>query len=760
MQQDIEADQIDAILEQEFAKQRSAANPDSKTELTDEQLIAYVDAEIANSHGSENSELAKDRERALDYYFNRPRGDEVRGRSKVQSSDVMDVIEWMMPDIIESFTTNENAVQFIPRGEYDVEDAKLESQYINYVFYHDAGGYLVLHNMIKDALLQKNGIVKTVWEERTKYRYLEYEGLTTSELSEVLKGDADNQIEPYEIEEEEILISDFPEAARSEIMSLPDVQQKIQQNESAIKQSVLNAYQQAGFNQYSNTPQSMMFKQQLAQQAQAAFQQAMTELTVTLYNVKIKVLSAQKSSKCIPVPPENFRVNDDHQSVDLTDARFTCHIDNLSKSDLIELGIEKSIVDDLPTMSQDTTGERNARRYNKTNSMLGSTLDPTMRNVEVKDCWLKVDFDGDGIAELRHIMIAGGTVVINEYADENPFSSGSPIIVPHRWVGISMYDRLKQIQDIGTAVWRQLLDNLYRANNNRTIVVENQVNMDDVLSPRPGQAVRARNIEAIKPFPYTPIGVESFQVLSQLGRTRMERSGVGPEMMAEGMVIDNDTAHGVERLMSAKEKLIGMIIKNFAETGVADIFKKLHSVELKHRNRVREVEINNQWKKIDPRNWGYRNCVRVKVGLGAGDKLKSSSIVGKILTNQATLIAGGKNGILVDDKVTYNALLDEARYAGIAHPEQYYVDPTSENAIKAAKAMAEAAAKPQTEDKILMLEGEIEKMNALLKEQKQRTDAVIAESELQRKWFETRQEVAQGWAKLNQEANRPKSEGE
>ena len=90
-------------------------------------LISILKNELLNAVGVEGSALAQARMNALNYYFNRPRGDEVTGRSKVQSSDVMDVIEWILPDIIEAFTTNEDAVQFQPMGKYDVDQARLRA---------------------------------------------------------------------------------------------------------------------------------------------------------------------------------------------------------------------------------------------------------------------------------------------------------------------------------------------------------------------------------------------------------------------------------------------------------------------------------------------------------------------------------------------------------------------------------------------------------------------------------------------------------
>jgi beta-phosphoglucomutase-like phosphatase (HAD superfamily) len=63
--------------------------------------------------------------------------------------------------------------------------------------------------------------------------------------------------------------------------------------------------------------------------------------------------------------------------------------------------------------------------------------------------------------------------------------------------------------------------------------------------------------------------------------------------------------------------------------------------------------------------------------------------------DQTALAQGGKEGILVDDAAVYQARVDMARMAGLPTPEQYYVDPQSQQAQQAAQAMAQQAQQAQ-----------------------------------------------------------------
>lgn len=121
----------------------------------------------------------------------------------------------------------------------------------------------------------------------------------------------------------------------------------------------------------------------------------------------------------------------------------------------------------------------------------------------------------------------------------------------------------------------------------------------------------------------------------------------------------------------------------------------------------------------------------------------------------------GMNGVLVNPKSTYNALVDELRFAGVKKPEQYYLDPDSPEAQKTLQAMAQKAAEPSVEDKVIMLEAHIKQMQAQLKKEQQDRDFVISTDEQHRKWAADNQDAALGWAELalkkKEIATKPKS---
>ena len=51
-------------------------------------------------------------------------------------------------------------------------------------------------------------------------------------------------------------------------------------------------------------------------------------------------------------------------------------------------------------------------------------------NVNVTECWIEVDRDGDGIAELKHIMTIGNHVIYENDVENIPLASIVPIDIP------------------------------------------------------------------------------------------------------------------------------------------------------------------------------------------------------------------------------------------------------------------------------------------------------------------------------------------
>lgn len=397
-------------------------------------------------------------------------------------------------------------------------------------------------------------------------------------------------------------------------------------------------------------------------------------------DVKIKRTTDNGQVRAICIPPEEFRVNRQHNSIDLQDARFTCHTVSKTRSELIEAGYDKALVESIPV--NDLDDDTDQRFYAQNETVMGGSVsaDPSQQTVEVSECYLKIDIDEDGIAELMQIKVAGGSQATHllemTEVDEAPFFSSSAILMSHKFFGLSVFDRLKEIQDQKTALWRNMLDNLYLQNNGKTEVVDGQVNLDDLLVSRPGGIVRVRAPGMVREIKAPPIGNDAYQMMTYLDEVRAGRAGVSPEGAAQNYKIGSDTAHGVERLMTAKEELVGLMIRVIAETGIKPMCVRIRNLLRKHVDAMTEYRHKGQWQQVNPAQWMERSNTTVRVGTGTGNEQKQAMAIQFVLQMQEKISMNPEQSIVDDGKV-FAALHDAAKFMGLEGARKYFVDPES-----------------------------------------------------------------------------------
>lgn len=675
---------------------------DKREPIDDDQLLSIIEEEINRASTGWTSGLSDDREDAMDYYLGRPRGDEREGQSSVISMDVADVLEWILPQAVRAFTMNEALIQFDAVGEGDEEQAEMESAYVHHVFNKQDDTYEFLYSFIKDALLSKNGVAKTWWCIDNRRTTETYEDLTDEEFAMLVDEEQDDQstVEPLEHTEYQ---QSFPTA-----IAAPELIAEAEQKRMQIMQEIQAAQQQGA-------PGNVL--QAMQAQADAILEQTAPpeEIPVTLHALKVRRTRSRGLVKIKCIAPEKFGVSTDTDSLNLEHCRFSYHWEDVMASDLVEEGFSVDFVDDLPDSNDQDDEGRDI--YDDGNESHDS-IDMSTRRIRVFECYIRLDRDGDGIAEMLKVRAAGPdsySLIDVEEVDGNPFSSITPFILTHKFGGLSIYDKIKQIQDQKTILWRQILDNLYQQNNRRTIIIDGQVNIDDLLTSRPNGVVRALSPDAVMPFPVDPIGQDGYTMLEYLDKVRTERTGTSPEGTSQAFPVGADTAHGLERLMTMKEELVGLIIRTMAETGFKRIALQIRDLLMKHQNKAEQVKLAGTWTTIDPSEWRHRYNTTVNVVLGVGDKIRRQASAGEILNRQRELVEGGGLNRLVTEDRIFNALRDWVRFGELGTADDYFLDPASDEAKQLIQEMENKPQEPGDLEKAAMVTADAEMRMADMK---------------------------------------------
>lgn len=687
----LEAESAPDEMSMEIDVQEAGAEP-----MSEDEILTIIGTEMEQaSTGTYTTELDANREDALQYYLGNPRGDEEDGRSQIVSTDVADAIEWILPQVIKALVAKGPVVTFDATSEQDETQAELETEFTHDVFMKENEGFLNLYEFTKDALMQKNGIFKIYYDESDKVTTERYDGLNQQEMQMLL---AQPNVEL--VEQEQVVDEEAKRQAQQMIQM--QAQQAMQQAQMQAQQPPQPQGSQQGPQgqppaQQGPNPEQIQMQ---IQQAQQAMQQLEQNPPMRI-SCMVQVTTAQGKVEVGCVPPEEFRVNQYHDSLNLDDARFTSHVRLRTKSELIEDGYDPEIINNAGDNLSDTYDResRFAEQGEDTSMDYNYSEDDSQTLLEVSECYMQIDVEGTGVSQLMLITVLGSSdptdILEMTPIESNPFVSSSCIIMSHKFYGLSIYDRLKQLQDQKTSLWRNILDNLYLQNNREKEVVEGQVNIDDLLVSRPGGIKRVKAPNMIRELQVQPIGQEGYQMLDYLDQVRTGRVGVSPDTAGQidalGTAVGSE---GVARLQTAKEELTGLMVRVIAETGVKAAYLKIRDLLVRYKDSTTAFKFKGEWAKVNPAQWGERSRTTVQVGTGTGDDDRKVGAIQQVIAYQAQMVADPRNR-LVDQEQLYSALDEFCRVSGLTGASEYFLDPEG----KEGQAKKEQTEKQSAEEK-------------------------------------------------------------
>jgi len=583
---------------------------------TDEELVTRIRGEITGSLGYMGDTISQQREQAMQYYYGLPFGNEVDGRSQYVDSTVQDTVEWIKPSLMRVFASGDEMVKFTPHGPEDVAMAEQATDYVNYVFTKDNPGFEILYSWFTDALLSKNGIVKVWWDETETSVREEYYDLTDIEIESVI---SDDDVEVVQHTEEERQVE-------SEIGEVVEVRHDV-----VIKRKERNG--------------------------------------------RIKIEN---------VPPSEFLIA--RESKDIQESRFVCHRVLKTLSDLREMYPDEDLDpeelgggdDDMMAFS----GERLERyMFDKSAQYWEGWGDTDIGEEELRtywlhECFMKTDFDDDGIAELRRIVMVGSKILENDEVDTIPFVSITPVKIPHKFFGLSVADLVMDLQLMKSTLMRNLMDNMYNQNFGRYAVLEGQANLDDLLTQRPGGVVRVKSPNAVTPLATPSLEPYSFQMLEYLDGVRESRAGVSrmSQGMNENALTSHTTATAVNAVMTAAQSRVELIARNFAETGVKDLMIGIYKLLYKNQDKERMIMLRNEWVPVRPDVWKDSYDCSVSVALGTGNKDQQMAHLSQMLSFAGEAMKGGLP--IVSMQNIYNLGSALVKTMGFQNVSDFLTDPS------------------------------------------------------------------------------------
>jgi hypothetical protein len=590
--------------------------------LTEEEVRQVLARHIDEAESMASGTLASERKTGRDYYAGKPFGNEKgEGYSNFVSLDVLKVVEWIKPALMRIFTSSETMGRFMPEYEegepFEICEARAEqaTDYIGRKF--DAGGgFMFLLTMISDALLEKVGAGKVIADRKVSRAKKTFRDLSEAELVHVLSDPGT------------IAVS---HSAREEDVGLRDPE--------------------------TGAP-----------------------VPVPLHDLTVIRMTADPDLEWVAIPPEHFLHSPGHPAID-DRIPFIGDRCKRTRSELLAMGLPQERVFSVPAAQDPSRIAANAERYSDEGGLPRDLFRPDKASEEVWfiDGYLLIDEDGDGFSERRRILAggdSGGLVILaDEEVSDHPYFGFSPIPLSHKIDGFSMPDIMADLQKLRSTIIRQVNEFVFLNNYPLTEVDDAQVNIDDMLTRRPGGIVRVRQIGAIMPHPPQGLPGGVFELLAGLDGEIESRTGVSQAtQMMDPAAGKNQTMGGIYELMNTASMRIDLIARIAAECAIKPMFAKALRLLHEHPPKREIMRLRGKYVEINPAEWNPSMKVEIDVVIGAGQTGQRLDALKSIVEWQIKLREMGLVHMAPDQKL-YAGVTRLVREAGFKYPESFFADP-------------------------------------------------------------------------------------
>jgi len=549
------------------------------------------------------------RNKAWDRYRGKPLGNEIKGRSRFVTREVLDTVEWMMPYFMRSFASGDPKIDLRIQGQESWVGKGLLQEMIKRIDSSSPTLFLLLYTWIKDLLVSDSSFIKLSWVK-------DYE-------------DVDAELPP-ELSSEEMQVLEEDENFTITSRGTPV---KKFSDTSAMSMGM-------GSGEGGMMPPSPVAG------GVPVFTMPVEQTFYTGVKAKIRkkvkdTISAQNTPHMEFIAHSNASdINDEYGKGHKTEVTldYLKRIDRAMGGDyfrdLDELHVDMSGIEAGTTSSTGETDEyfndEHAKALLTGGGYSGTAQDPKGK-VEYIEWYTREDVDEDGYLEDIVCYLANNKLIRWEINEEGiiPFVHGKPIIDPFKFYGISYADLIIEIQNLKTMIIRRILDNFDFQNLGRWLV-DPQACVDKraLLDNRPNSIVTGK-IEGVKNLfngAFNPnAGISILEYVDKMKENRTGVHGLQPDL-------NSGTAteiHHLETTTIQRLELIGRIV---AEVGLKDFYYKGARLFQIYLEEPFTINVDGAVREITPdmiqgdiitnvnmgveASVGLQDCQRIQIALG------------------------------------------------------------------------------------------------------------------------------------------------
>lgn len=557
------------------------------------------------------SEIAFSRLKSQRYYEGNVDIGQEEGRSSVVSTKVRDAIRAIKPSLMRVFLQTDRAVEYIPEKPQDVPFAEQATKYVNYKF-NELNGYRVLYDAIHDALLKKNGIVKSYWDTSEEAETYTFDNLNDMEFTAIVNDEGVEVIE---------------HTTRIEV----ELDQMGLEVESPRHDLKIMRTKEMGSLKLESVPPEEFFVDSNAKSLEDAY--------AVCHRTDMRVGDLVEMGFDFD---EVAELGDSSQSStfsDMEEFERTGYMDNYNDNDDADPSMRLVMITEC-YMKMDVDGTGIPQMY-------------------------KLTMGGDNYHMLGM-----------ELWGHLPFAVFEVDPEPHTFYGNSVADLILNDQDSATALLRGVLDNIALTNNPRTEVIDGQVNIDDLLNNEIGGIIRTKQAGAITPQTIPFVAGQTLTAIQYYDQEIQNKVGISKASMGlDPDVLQASTATAIMAARQGGDDQIEIMARNLAEGGMTQLFRLMLKLVVENCDEATIMRVTGgQYEPIDPRSWDKAMDVRINVGLGTGKDGEKMAALQQALQVQMQVFQtyGIGNGLVGMTQIR-NTLADMLAMNGLTNAERYFM---------------------------------------------------------------------------------------
>ena len=555
-----------------------------KEKVTDDQLVTLIETGIFNSTGDwlNSSDLSFERQKSTYEYAGVPIGHlSPQGVSTIVDTSTTETVEAYLAILSDLFINNQKLARFIPYsnspGAYKA--AHDASMLVNHCIFKQNDGWNILEQWMKSALLWKNGLLRWDFVEDHEYEYIEFESIDQMQLDQILADDSIEIIGELQYENEAVDVD----------------------------------------------PLAMM-------------EGGQPNMQLSYVDVRLRKKVNKSRVKIETIPPENFRISRDASCVETAD--FVGVQTTMTRSEIRKMwpDVAEDIEDDewndmsdddvfgVTGYSQDVAARKIITGQNYTQGHYGrdEALEAS-REVQLIECWVRVDRDGDGIAELKHVIMAGKRILEENDVSMVPIAVLSPINIPHEFYGLSIADFTRSSTLASTAILRGFVENTYLTNYSPKLADPNVVDFSALQNMKPKQIIPTNGNPAAAVQAMVPetISTGTVPLLEHLQMIKEQATGMSKaaQGLNDTLYVSGNSEQKLAAVQSASQKRIQHIARRFAETGFRRLCMGLYKTMRKCMNEEVSCQIGYDFVDVNPAELPYDLNCEIFVDIGENSNL-------------------------------------------------------------------------------------------------------------------------------------------